>query len=61
MRKRKIILALAVLFTVNILIISLVTRSARAESYQRGSVGQTVKQVQERLKKWGYYAGEIDG
>lgn len=28
---------------------------------KRGSSGGEVKEVQRRLKKWGYYSGEIDG
>ncbi|MBR5947338.1 MAG: spore cortex-lytic enzyme [Clostridia bacterium] len=34
---------------------------ARAETLKRGSRGELVKQVQTKLKNWGYYTGAIDG
>ena len=58
--KRKLILALAVLFALNILVICL-AQSALAASYQRGSTGSTVRQIQTKLKSWGYYSGAVDG
>lgn len=63
MNKRKLILALAVLFAVNIAIITVVQiiPSAGAASYKRGSSGDTVKEIQQRLSDWGYYSGSIDG
>ena len=58
--KKKLILALAVLFALNILVICL-AQAAQAVTYQRGSTGSTVKQIQTRLKNWGYYSGSVDG
>lgn len=58
--KRALILALALLFLVNIVIIAAAQR-ARAAVYQQGSAGATVKEIQQRLKNWGYYTGEVDG
>ncbi|HBR07415.1 MAG TPA: spore cortex-lytic enzyme, partial [Clostridiales bacterium] len=58
--KRKLILALVVVFTVNILIIAL-AQSVDAVSYKRGSTGNAVKEIQIRLRDWGYYNGSIDG
>ena len=58
--KKKLILALAVLFALNILVICL-AQSALAASYQRGSTGATVRQIQTKLKSWGYYSGAVDG
>ena len=58
--KKKLILALAVLFALNILVICL-TQAAQAVTYQRGSTGSTVKQIQTKLKSWGYYSGSVDG
>ena len=58
--KRKLILALAILFALNILVICL-AQSTLAASYQRGSTGGTVKQIQTKLKNWGYYSGAVDG
>lgn len=59
-RYKKIILAVALLFAVNILIIAL-AQSADAALYKRGSSGDTVAQIQTRLKSWGYYSGSVDG
>lgn len=59
-RYKKIILAVMLLFAVNILIIAL-AQSADAALYKRGSSGETVTQIQTRLKSWGYYSGSVDG
>ena len=58
--RKKLILALAVLFALNILVICL-AQTAQAVTYQRGSTGSTVKQIQTKLKSWGYYSGSVDG
>ena len=59
-KHKKIILAVAMLFAVNILIIAL-AQSTDAALYKRGSSGATVTQIQTRLKSWGYYSGSVDG
>ena len=59
-KQKKIILAAALIFAVNILIIAL-AQSAEASVYKRGSSGATVTQIQTRLKSWGYYSGSVDG
>lgn len=58
--KKKLCLALAVLFAINIFVIGL-AQTADAVTYQRGSSGNTVKQIQTKLKNWGYYSGSVDG
>ena len=58
--RRKLILSLAALFALNIALISLV-QSARAEAYERGDSGATVREIQSRLRDWGYYDGSVDG
>ncbi len=58
--RKKLILALVVVFTLNILVISL-AQSASAASYKRGSSGQVVRQIQTKLKNWGYYSDDVDG
>ena len=58
--RRKLILALAIVFAVNLLLI-LLFQSADAASYKQGSSGETVKQIQTRLKNWGYYSYAVDG
>ncbi len=61
--RKKLALALALLFAVNILVISAVELlpTADAASYKVGSSGSTVKKIQQRLKNWGYYGGSVDG
>ena len=59
-KKRKLVLALAVIFAVNILAIAL-AQSALAGVYKKGSSGAMVSQIQTRLKSWGYYSGAVDG
>lgn len=53
-------LALALIFAVNIFIIMLV-QTASADLYKKGSSGQVVVEIQTRLKDWGYYSGRVDG
>ena len=59
-KRKKLVLAIVLLFTVNILIIAL-AQSAGADSYKVGSQGSTVQEIQRRLKNWGYYTGSVDG
>lgn len=58
--KRKLCLALAVVFAANILIITL-AQGAQAASYKKGSTGSVVTEIQTKLKAWGYYSGSVDG
>lgn len=58
--QKKLILALAVLFAVNIFIIAM-AQSASADLYKKGSSGAVVREIQTRLKNWGYYSGPVDG
>jgi len=60
---RKSLIRLAVLFLVNIFIISIYCEnmSVNAAVYRQGSSGETVRQIQTNLKKWGYYSGAVDG
>lgn len=58
--KRKLLLALAVVFAVNIALICL-AQTVDAASYRRGSSGSVVSQIQTKLKSWGYYSGDVDG
>lgn len=59
-KRKKLILAIALIFAVNLFIIAL-AQSADAALYKRGSSGSTVTQIQTRLKSWGYYNYTIDG
>jgi N-acetylmuramoyl-L-alanine amidase len=58
--RKKLCLALVVIFALNILVISL-AQSAAAITYQRGSTGSAVSTIQTKLKNWGYYFGAVDG
>lgn len=59
-KKRKLLLALAVVFAVNMLLITTAAR-VHADLYKRGATGATVTEIQTRLKAWGYYDGAVDG
>lgn len=59
--KRKLILALAIIFALNIAIIAGAQLFAGAVSYKVGSSGDTVRKIQQRLSSWGYYSGSVDG
>ena len=48
------------LFALNIGLIAL-AQAASAETYERGSTGATVREIQQRLADWGYYSGSVDG
>ena len=63
MTKRGLLGALAILFALNIALIGLLQTApeAGAESYKKGSSGETVKKLQQRLSDWGYYSGSVDG
>ena len=63
MNKRKLGMAVAVVFLVNLLMFLLVTGPMRADAavYKQGSRGDTVTQIQQKLKNWGYYGGKVDG
>ena len=58
--RKKLCAALAVLFAVNISVICMV-QQAEAVTYQKGSTGSTVTTIQEKLSRWGYYSGKVDG
>ena len=58
--RKKLCAALAILFAVNVLFISL-AQNADAVTYQKGSTGATVTTIQQKLSRWGYYSGKVDG
>ena len=58
--RKRLIISLTALFALNILIISL-AQSAQAATYRQGSSGQTVRTIQEKLVRWGYLDGPVDG
>ena len=58
--RRRLVLSLAVLFAVNIMVITFF-QSAEAAVYRQGSTGDAVRTIQTKLKNWGYFSGAIDG
>ncbi|MBQ2961091.1 MAG: spore cortex-lytic enzyme [Oscillospiraceae bacterium] len=58
--RKKIILTLSVLLSLNIFMLAL-SQQASADLYKKGSSGATVREIQTRLKNWGYYTGSVDG
>ena len=58
--RKRLCIALAVIFAVNICLI-LTVQNASAASYKRGSTGSVVTQIQQKLSAWGYYDGAVDG
>ena len=59
-KRKKLILAVAVIFAVNIFIIAMAQR-ASADLYKKGASGDMVVEIQTRLKNGGYYDGAVDG
>lgn len=59
-QKRRLLAALAILFAVNIALI-LMIQNAQAATYRVGSTGAQVRTIQDKLKRWGYYDGAVDG
>lgn len=58
--KKLVLLIVTAVFAVNIAVIS-VLQIANAATYQKGSSGSVVTQIQTKLKNWGYYDGSVDG
>ena len=61
--KAKYVWKIVVIILVNLLMISIVTRlGGSLETLSKvGSTGTEVRQIQTRLKNWGYYSGSVDG
>ncbi|MBR2717109.1 MAG: spore cortex-lytic enzyme [Oscillospiraceae bacterium] len=60
MKKAKLTAALAALFLLNVLLISL-SQQADAVAYKQGSSGSTVTKIQQKLREAGYYSYTVDG
>ena len=59
-QRRRLAWSLALLFAVNIAVISL-AQQVEAATYRQGSTGEQVRTIQTKLKNWGYYDGTVDG
>ncbi len=60
MKKAKLTAALAALFLLNVLLISL-SQQTEAVAYKQGSSGSVVTKIQQVLKRAGYYTYAVDG
>ena len=60
MKRRELTAALAALFLVSILLISL-SQQAEAVAYKQGSSGSVVTKIQQTLKSAGFYTYTVDG
>lgn len=49
------------LFVILFLLASGGAETVKAQTLESGSSGEIVKEVQTRLKQWGYYSGTVDG
>ena len=58
--KGKLSAAFASVITVSILLLTLI-QQVGAVTFQRGSSGDTVTAIQQKISDWGYYNGAIDG
>lgn len=43
------------------LALTMCLNAVQAATYRQGSTGQQVRTIQDKLKRWGYYDGEVDG
>ena len=57
----KIVAVMLALITLAVLCAVLITPSANAAVVKVGSSGTVVKDIQTKLKRWGYYTGSVDG
>ena len=48
-------------FALTVLALVMCLSTAQAASLKRGSSGDKVTQLQQKLKNWGYYSGSVDG
>ena len=58
--KKKMFLAVSVILTLNLFLFAL-SQYASADLYKKGATGSVVREIQTRLKAWGYYSGSVDG
>ena len=62
MSKKRMFLIGIISIVISIITVSLVYKNKSVEALSKyGSSGEEVKQIQTKLKRWGYYNGSIDG
>ena len=52
---------ITVIVLLNLLIITLTVTDGAVALSKMGSTGSEVRQIQTKLKNWGYYSGDVDG
>lgn len=58
-KRKKTVIAL--ILAASIAVGAFLAGTAFADTLRRGSTGQLVRELQTRLKRWGYYTGAVDG
>ncbi len=64
MKKRILLISLLIAVSITYITYNVFFRSDSNSSYalsKYGSNSDEVKQIQTKLKRWGYYSGEVDG
>ena len=60
--KKKILAIIAIIFAISIIALIIMQRTSTVQALSKyGSQGEEVKQIQTKLKRWGYYNGSVDG
>lgn len=59
-KRRRLLLTLVGILALQ-LIALIGLNTARAATYRQGSSGEQVRVIQDKLKRWGYYDGQVDG
>ncbi len=65
--KRNLVLVIAMALALALLLPLVLSEDQRTQAFAAGNTlrvgdrGETVKQIQQRLKNWGYYSGSVDG
>ncbi len=58
--RKRLTIALCVVFALNVCILGL-AQTVRASTYKQGSTGTAVRTMQDKLVRWGYMDGPVDG
>ena len=61
-KNRKLVIFLVLILSIIITVISMFSEKNTVEVLSKyGSRGEEVRQIQTKLKRWGYYSGNVDG
>ncbi len=61
MTKKRVRALTALALLAGLLALLLACNMAQAATYRQGSSGEQVRTIQDKLKRWGYYDGTVDG